>query len=96
MSTWMRSFRKVASTIDPLTGMVMRNDPIDKGIASALGAGPKKPPIIPNTPTQDTAANAMLQQQDALNRRRGVLGTIFGGNYSAAAPIVATKTLLGQ
>lgn len=96
MGTFMRSFRQVISKVDPSIGMVMRNDPIDKGIASALGSGPKKPPIIPNTPTQDTAANAILQQQDALNRRKGVLGTIFGGNYSAAAPTVATKSLLGQ
>lgn len=96
MGTFMRSFRQVASKIDPLTGMVMRNDPLDKGVANLLGAGPKKIPPIPNTPTQDTAANAVLQQQDALNRRKGVLGTIFGGSGAQSAPSVATKSLLGQ
>lgn len=96
MGTFMRSFRQVASKIDPLTGMVMRNDPLDKGVAGLLGAGPKKLPPPINTPTQDTAANAVLQQQDALNRRRGVLGTIFGGSGNQSAPSVATKSLLGQ
>lgn len=34
-------------------------------------------------------------ENDRLSRRRGVLANIYGGS-SAAAPTVATKTLLGQ
>jgi hypothetical protein len=55
------------------------------------GEGPLPPP---GPPTQDTAANAAMQQNDLLRRRRGVYGNIFAGN--APAPQTATKSLLGN
>lgn len=70
----------------------------DNPVGNAVGFHKNPPPGIslPSTPTTDTAANAILQQQDALNRRKGVLGTIFGGAGAQSAPSVATKSLLGQ
>lgn len=55
------------------------------------GEGPIAPPTAP---TQDTAANAGLQQQDLLRRRRGVFANIFAGG-AAPTPTTATKSTLG-
>jgi hypothetical protein len=46
-------------------------------------------------PTQDTAANANLQQQAQLLRRRGIMGNIFAGS-NASTPATASKTALGN
>lgn len=51
-------------------------------------------PGPPGPATQDTAANAALQQQDLMRRRRGVYGNITGASQQAA-PIVSNKSALG-
>lgn len=54
----------------------------------------KKKKQAMTVPTLDQA-RANKQEADRINRRRGVLGNIFGGTGSTA-PTVASKTLLGQ
>ena len=49
----------------------------------------------PGPPTQDVAANASLQQQEMLRKRRGVLSNLFAGG-NAAPPTTATKSQLGN
>lgn len=86
--------------IDPLAKVISK---ADVGTQNAVlgkpgnnrnyyGEGPVAPPTAP---TQDTAANASLQQQDLLRKRRGVFGNIFAGG-AAPAPTTATKSTLGS
>lgn len=86
--------------IDPVASAIMK---ADVGTQNAVlgkpgnnrkyyGEGPIAPPTAP---TQDTAANASLQQQDMLRRRRGVFANIFAGG-AAPAPSTATKSTLGS
>lgn len=70
-------------------------DPLGYQMDQWLGIAPKTPPPPPSAPTQDTAANAALQQGDQFARRRGVLSNIFGGGSSNPSPSVGSKTLLG-
>lgn len=85
---------------DPAMGAVLK---ADIGAQNAVmgkpgnnrnyyGEGPIAPPTAP---TQDTAANASLQQQDLLRRRRGVFANIFAGG-AAPTPTTATKSTLGS
>ena len=62
-------------------------------IGMIANAASKKPKPA-STPTMDDAAQR-LAQADRIQRRRGVLATLFGGQ-SGAAPSVATKTLTGM
>jgi len=91
---------KALSHIDPIASAIMK---ADIGTQNAVlgkpgnnrrfyGEGPVAPPTAP---TQVTAANAALQQQDMLRRRRGVFANIFAGG-SAPAPATATKSTLGS
>lgn len=86
--------------IDPLARVISK---ADVGTQNAVlgkpgnnrnyyGEGPIAPPTAP---TQDTAANAALQQQDMLRRRRGVFANIFAGG-AAPTPATATKSALGS
>jgi len=74
------------------------------GVAALAGAGasiysatrkPPSPPPAPKPPTQDTAANAALEQQKALMRRRGVLANIYAGG-NAPTPQTTGKQMLGN
>jgi hypothetical protein len=58
-----------------------------------LGSYYKAPPNPAAPPTQDTAANAAIQQDTLMRLRRGVYGNIFAGN--AATPQTSTKSNLG-
>lgn len=71
-------------------------------VISAIGAGASayaatkgtpKIPTPPKPPTQDTAANAANQQQDLLNKRRGVLANIYAGQQTQAPPAVQKVNL---
>lgn len=85
---------------DPAMGWVLKSDiQAQNAVAGKpgnnrnfYGEGPIAPPTAP---TQDTAANASLQQQDLLRRRRGVFANIFAGG-AAPAPTTATKSALGS
>lgn len=86
--------------IDPLAKIISKADVGTQNAVlgkpgnnrSYYGEGPIAPPTAP---TQDTAANASLQQQDLLRRRRGVFANIFAGG-AAPAPATATKSTLGS
>lgn len=79
--------------IDPAASAISRTDPIAKSVVNYVVKKPGAPgPLAP--PTQDTAANADIQQQQALLRRRGILGNIYAGN--ASQPTTASKTALGN
>jgi hypothetical protein len=67
------------------------------GAADLIHTGGKVPPP-PTAPSQDTAANAALAQQNALMRRRGLLANIAGGALpgAATAPTTQTKSALGN
>ncbi len=68
---------------------VIRLTPI--GMVAKAAAKKPKPA---STPTMDDAAQR-LAQADRIQRRRGVLATLFGGQ-SNSAPSVGTKTLTGM
>ena len=70
-------------------------DPAGFQMDKWLGLSPKEPPPVPSAPTQDLAANAAMQSQDEMRRRRGVLSNIYGGGSSSTAPSVGSNTLLG-
>lgn len=76
-------------------------DPVDRAAQNFVLGKPQyghyygeAPPAPPGPPSQDTAANAAMQQQDLVRRRRGVFGNILAGG-NAPAPTVATKSTLG-
>lgn len=76
-------------------------DPVDRGVQNFVLGKPQYgnsygqgPPAPPGPPSQDTAANAALQQNDVLRRRRGVMANIFAGG-AAATPATSTKSTLG-
>jgi hypothetical protein len=96
-------FNPIGSKIgkfDPALGAVFKADISAQNAVAGkpannrnyYGEGPIAPPTAP---TQDTAANANLQQQDLLRRRRGVFANIFSGG-AAPAPSTATKSNLGS
>lgn len=86
--------KKALSYIDPAASAIGRNDPIAKSVVNYVVKKPGAPgPLAP--PTQDTAANADIQQQQALLRRRGILGNIYAGG-NASQPTTASKTALGN
>lgn len=64
------------------------------GTKALFGGGKKKPGESIDAPSIDDAA--MNQQvADRIQRRRGVLANIFGGQRNST-PSVGTKTLTGQ
>lgn len=88
------------SKFDPALGWVLQADNQAQNAIAGKPAGGRNyygegPVAPPTAPTQDTAANAALQQQDLLRRRRGVFGNIFAGG-AAPAPTTSTKTTLGS
>ena len=83
----------IAKKIDPAMGLLQRTDPLAEGVTGWLQKKPGAPaPLAP--PNQDTSANASLQQQQAMLRRRGILGNVYAG-AGAAAPATASKSTLG-
>lgn len=91
---------KGVGKVDPALGAVIGKSDLAAQNAVAgkpgnnrnyYGEGPIAPPTAP---TQDTAANAALQQQDILRRRRGVYANIFAGG-AAPTPTTGSKSSLG-
>ena len=82
---------------------INRFDPVDRAVQNFVMGRPnpgtryygEASPGPPGPPTQDTAANASLQQQYLQRLRRGVAGNIYAGG-NAAAPQVASKSTLGN
>lgn len=90
MGVFSKAFKGFTSWIDPAGAFVGR----ETGIADYLAKRPTPPsPLAP--PTQDTAANANLQTQQNLLRRRGILGNIYAGG-SPSTPATTSKTALGN
>lgn len=84
---------KGQSWLDPAGAALDRNDPLAGGVQSVLLKKPPAPaPLAP--PTQDTAADAQLQQQATMLRRRGILGNIQGG-ATGGTPTTTSKSTLG-
>lgn len=93
MSLFSPHLTKDLGYIDPAAGFIGRKDPVVKSVIGFLQKKPGPPGPQP-APTQDTAANAAIQTQDMLRRRKGILGNIYAG-ASPSAPAVASKTQLG-
>jgi hypothetical protein len=70
-------------------------DPLDRAVSGAVGLDFKDKPVppVPKAPNIDTATQSLLDTQDQLSRRKGILGNVFAGNQTQTASV--GKTTLG-
>ena len=80
------------------TGAVVAGTAIGAIAANQMKPGAPQVAAAPPIPTQDTASNNTLQQQDALRKRRGIYANILSSSNQGAPGIPsppANKSVLG-